>query len=138
MTWTVWDAYREAVIDVYLGDGMVTVGLEGVESDQEWRPPDGIAVHIITAYNPGAVVDDSANQAAQGSLIAEIRRLHVRTWAAVGRNRASTWAEPSLAIMGLTTDEAIALGSLYGQDAIFEWTEESLAVLPCRSAVDGR
>jgi hypothetical protein len=130
-----WDAYAQAVVDIEMPDGIVTVGPAGLESTRKWWPPAGTSVHIITAYNPGERLPDAENQRAQSRLIAQVEALrserpNILVWQAVGRNRENTWKEPSVAILGLTSDEARLLGREYGQDAIFEWATGWM-ILPC-------
>ena len=91
-------------------------------------------IHIMTAQNPGRPLPDEENQRRQAELVASVRELTgVDAWSAVGGDPAWTHTEDSLAIIGLTDDEALQLARRFDQDAIFAWTSTEWGLVSCRS-----
>lgn len=124
-----WDAYEDSVVDVDLGHRLVTLGREGVLAGGPWTGSEPL--HVITAYNPGRSASEEENVAAQRDLEGTLAARGVAFYAAIGRSRDSSWRETSVAILGLSDSEAIAIGRTFGQDAIFSWNGESLRVMAC-------
>lgn len=95
-------------------------------------PFDAAVVHVVTASDPGAArLTGPENRARHAALAAEVARrgltaTETRTGAADG-----THAETGLLVVGLSDDEARALGTRFAQDAVFRWDRESWSVLPC-------
>lgn len=75
---------------------------------------------FLTAWNPESVPrGEPENQAAQDRLKARIEALGLTWLAAEGRDPDGGWdAEPSLVALGLTFDQACALGDAFGQNAV--------------------
>jgi len=94
-------------------------------------------VHILTAWDPGdARPADAENRANQSALEAELRASSSgpaldELWDAVGVDPVSGHREEGVAVRGLTLDTVRHLGARYGQDAVFEWTPQSWAVVAC-------
>lgn len=126
-----WEAYSNTVVDIEIFDQHITVGPSGVESVATAQPNLGDAIYIVTAHNPGQLLTPDENSARQAELVAALDDLGLEAWPAIGRDRGNVHSEPSLAIRGLELDAARRLGLRFGQDAIFEWTRESWAVIPC-------
>jgi hypothetical protein len=94
--------------------------------------PTGSTIYVITAHNPGRHWSDAENAARHRQLqrrLAELRG--VQLWPAVGGDVEWTHTEESIAVVGLTDEQAIALGADFEQEAVFAWTPQNLAVLPC-------
>lgn len=90
------------------------------------------AVHIVTAYNPhGRQATESDNRRAQRALVAHVDARNAAYHPAAGADPAWLHVEPSVAIVGLTRQEAVDLGQRFKQDAIFEWTADALTVVSC-------
>ncbi|GAA1980049.1 hypothetical protein GCM10009817_20910 [Terrabacter lapilli] len=90
------------------------------------------AVHIVTAYNPhGRPATESDNRRAQRALVAQPDARNAAYHPAAGADPAWLHVEPSVAIVGLTRQEAVDLGWRFKQDAIFEWTADALTVVSC-------
>lgn len=126
-----WDQYQNAVVDVFVSGQTVTVGPRGVETDTRIRPNVGEQIYIITAFNPGRMLSERENTERQAHLERELGELAVTVWHAEGRDRRRKHGEASVAVRGLDRDEARLIGLRYGQDAIFEWTRDAWAVIPC-------
>jgi hypothetical protein len=98
--------------------------------------PAGQALYVVTACNPaGAVRDPSENARGQVALEQELRRAGLQWWPAAGGDPPWAHVEPSVAVIGIDPEAALALGSRYGQEAIFELTPRYRTVLSCQ---DGR
>ena len=74
----------------------------------------------ITAWNPRSVpTSREANDMAQRGLLAELAQLAWPLLHGAGVDPDGHWpSEPSLLILGISRDEASALGRSYGQNAI--------------------
>lgn len=86
-------------------------------------PLAGCAGHLpfalLTAWNPGSEpTPEAVNVAAQARLRTDLERAGIAVVDAIGRDAASTWAEPSLLALGLPPDAADRLARAYGQNAI--------------------
>jgi uncharacterized protein DUF3293 len=91
-----------------------------------------VPVHVLTAYDPGARrLDPVANRGRQAALEAELADRGLVVTRAVASAADGTHAEESAAVVGWDDDEALAVARRHGQDAIFRWTPEAWAVLPC-------
>lgn len=95
-------------------------------------PFDASPLHVLTAYDPGAARPGAAaNRRAQASLEAELTGRGLTVIRAVASAEDGTHAEQSAAVVGWDDDEALALARRFGQDAIFRWSPEAWAVVPC-------
>ena len=123
------DAYL-SVQRLHLPVGLVVI--ESAESRVAVGDAPGQAFHIVTAYNPhGRLATESDNRRAQRAQIALLDVRNAAYHPAAGADPAWLHVEPSVAISGLTRQEAVDLGWRFNQDAIFEWTADALTVLPC-------
>ncbi|MEO1621210.1 MAG: DUF3293 domain-containing protein [Cyanobacteria bacterium J06632_3] len=82
---------------------------------------------FVTAYNPYSqqlsVAENESNHAA---LEAEVKRLELLYFPAVGRDPAGAWpSEASVFVMGVERERAIALGNEFSQNAILYGTLSS-------------
>ena len=127
-----WLAYADAVVDVFIGDAVVTLGQEGLLEGV--APP--APMLVLTAYNPGRAVASSVNEAAQAHLIEYLSQRSLSWLPAIGRSRDGTWQEPSLAVTDLPEPEAIEIARRFDQDAIFKWDGENLSVISCKSGAN--
>lgn len=97
--------------------------------------PTGSKIHVITAHNPGRNLSDAENATRHRELQRRVAELcGVQSWPAVGGDVEWTHTEESVAVVGLTDEQAIALGRELEQEAVFAWTPQHLAVLPCDGA----
>ena len=128
-----WNSYARAVIDLappgrppfrLIPD---TPGTTGVWP-RNMVPP----VVIVTAWNPDSIIlPEAENQACNQRLVAELNRLGVTLWPAVGCDLDSPHHEDGFAVSGLTLEEGVTLGAGHGQAAVFVWTPAALAAVSC-------
>ena len=89
-------------------------------------------VHVLTAYDPGAERPTAAeNDRRQRALEAELADRGLVVTRAVASAADGSHAEVSAAVVGWDDAEALAVARRHGQDAIFRWTPEAWAVVPC-------
>jgi hypothetical protein len=89
-------------------------------------------VYVITAFNPaGKVAPDEANSVAHQRLTTRLHEMGATFLAAAGGNLEWTHVEPSFAVIGMSEQDARALGRDFGQDAIFGWSPTTMTVLSC-------
>ena len=89
-------------------------------------------VHVLTAYDPGAQrLAATENRRRQRALEAELAGRGLLVTRAVASAADGSHAEESAAVVGWDDAEALALARRHGQDAIFRWTPEAWAVVPC-------
>lgn len=90
------------------------------------------AVHVLTAWNPGAHrPTDEENRAANRELHARIVQWGFQPHPAVGCDPASPHHEEGWAVVGMTDEQACALGAEFRQDAVFRIDPGVLTVLAC-------
>jgi hypothetical protein len=95
-------------------------------------PFDAAPVHVLTAHDPGAERrGDAQNRRHQAALEAELTARGLVVIRALASAEDGTHAEPSAAVVGWDDDEALALARRFSQDAIFRWSPEAWAVVPC-------
>jgi hypothetical protein len=95
-------------------------------------PIAGAPVHVLTAYDPGARRPGAAeNRRRQQLLEAELADRGLVVTRAVASAGDGSHAEESAAVVGWDDAEALALARRHGQDAIFRWTPDAWAVVPC-------
>jgi hypothetical protein len=90
------------------------------------------AVHVITGWNPGASRpspqdNDAANRRLHDLLVSR----GLAPVRAAGREPDGAHCEDSWAVVGLTDDEACAIGAAFGQDAVFRIHVGVQSVVSC-------
>lgn len=133
-----WDAYTEAVVRVYLPDGVIVVRPGGAIGMPTGRFPDAVGrtIHIITAHNPQGTLSSALdNDSAHDRLLEAVRVLGLAVWDAVGGDPTWTHTEASVSLVGLNDDDARELGAAYGQEAIFAWRPDAWLVLSCHDSM---
>ena len=128
-----WDAYLTTEVSIDVPGGAVRVfPAPPLQASGPYPDAEGRAIAVITAYNPGGVVADAAeNERAQQALEDELTRLGLPFWPAAGASPDWRHVEPSVAVPGLAEPDALALGARYGQEAIFMLTPASRKVIDC-------
>jgi Protein of unknown function (DUF3293) len=129
-----WDNYIRAVLRIELPAGTLRIKAAplGKSHDIDFPGSAGGTVHVITAYNPaGTVAPDEANTSAHERLTAKLQEIGATYFAAAGGDVQWTHVEPSVAVIGMTDEDARALGREFGQDAIFGWSPTALVALSC-------
>ena len=125
-----WDLYLGAIIDCEI-DGR-TRCLRGPDAESL---PHGAPIFVLTAYNPGGVDRDQAeNEASERLLERELSSAGATSWPALGNSRDGSWSEPGVALADFGRAEACALGDCYGQLAVYELTAEQVHVVRCVDA----
>ena len=130
-----WASYaRTVVVVVRPGVANLVVEAAALGRTGVWPWPTADAVHILTAWDPGdARRSEDENRVNQAALEAELAGLASNEmWNAVGVDRVSGYREEGAAVSGLALDVVLDLGALYGQEAIFEWTPLTWAIVACR------
>lgn len=131
-----WGLYQRAVVDVELPAGPVRISPAppGVAVGR-FPVPHGETVHVVTAHNPrGARASRRHNHRAHQELLGLLRRRGLSWWPAVGGDPEGRHTEASAAVVGLSDDEARALGREFGQDAVFAWSAPAWRLLACFGA----
>ncbi|MGW7258705.1 DUF3293 domain-containing protein [Streptomyces sp. NPDC054834] len=131
-----WAHYQQAVVDVELPEGTVRVApAPRAVTVGSFPAPHGESIHVVTAHNPGGRrASRLENDRAHLELLGQLRRRGLRWWPAVGGDVEGRHAEESAAIVGLSDQEACALGRQFGQDAVFAWSETTWRLLSCFEA----
>ncbi len=114
-----WAAYQRTVVEVVCpGGGIFQVRSAPDAARAGWPWPD---------ERPGRDV----NRVRQAALEVDLGELSVPLLAAVGVDPATGRQEEGVAVRGLPEAEVLALGTRYGQDAVFAWTPTEWAIVAC-------
>lgn len=120
-----WDGFFRAIVRLELPNGPWV--LHPADPSDTGDFPFSGPVHIITAYNPGGgATAESENQAATRELERTVRQFD--PFPTVGSAPDGSFAEPGFGLVGISHEEALALGTRFGQAAIYCWTAQHLAV----------
>lgn len=119
----IWTVFDDAVLTITVAGRPLVVGRDAL--------PWAALSYAITGWNPGRECSSADNDAANRRLRAELTEFGVEYHAAVGSSPDGSWSEPGYAVVGITRDDAVALGRRYGQLAIYEIIEGHLLVVPC-------
>ncbi len=80
---------------------------------------------FITAYNPYSVLlTPPHNVARQADLLSDIASLKLKSIYGYGQGKDSDWIEPSVLILGISSDEGMKLAIKHEQNA-FIWCDET-------------
>jgi hypothetical protein len=127
-----WETYTRTVVEIVLPGGAVVVRAAPVGTAGEWLFESREPVFILTAWDPGAERPSTEeNRMRQSALMEDLRRWSDTMWPALGVDPLSAHREEGVAVSGLSTAEAVALGARFRQDAIFVWTPEEWVILAC-------
>ncbi len=92
----------------------------------------GELMHVLTAWNPGVSrPTHGANDAANAELRQALAERGLDVLDALGSSPDGTHQEESFAVVGLSRDAAVELGSRFGQDAVFELSANAQTVVGC-------
>jgi hypothetical protein len=114
-------AYRETLFIVHTAEPIVLrVDVANASLLQMYRDTGTDGCAFITAYNPySQQLSDTANAERQAKLKRDLQR---QGWAirdGIGRHPSALWpGEPSFLVLGISADDAQALGRQYEQNAI--------------------
>jgi hypothetical protein len=127
-----WETYTRTVVEIALPGGPVVVRAAPAGTAGEWLFESGEPVFILTAWDPGAERPSTEeNRMHQSALVEELHRWSHTMWPAIGVDPLSAHREEGVAVSGLSTANAVALGARYRQDAIFVWTPGEWVILAC-------
>lgn len=116
----------------YLATEMVIFDRGVALTGFEFAAKRAASFHVLTAWNPGdARPTDVVNRAQNVILRGAIEELGHTVIPATGKDQNSDHAEESWAVVGLTDEEAMALGRRFGQMAVFRITSSRQTVLGC-------
>lgn len=97
-----------------------------------WPFGDEERVHVISAYDPsGESFSYHDNERAHAQLHAELRVAGYGIYPAALRAADGTWLARAIAVTGLRSKEAAAVGRRYGQATVFELVYQGMRVLSC-------
>lgn len=89
---------------------------------------------MITASNPGSEdTHPQRNADANDALAALLADIAAAALPVVGAARDGSWREDSFLVSGITRADAVAIGARFGQLALFELTDDTLAVVEVAS-----
>ena len=96
-------------------------------------PPSGWPrnFHIITAHNPKRVATEAENNAADIRLLCQLQEQQIKCFRLTGCSVDLLHQEAGWAVVGLSLNEAVAIGRGYVQNAIFEVSEGETYVVSC-------
>lgn len=98
-----------------------------------WPFGDEERVHVISAYDPsGQSFSYHDNERAHAQLHAELRAAGYGIHPAALRAADGTWLARAIAVSGLRSKEAAAVGRRYGQAWVFELVPQGMRVLSCQ------
>lgn len=124
-----WAGYTRAQVRVDDLDGRTV--LVRPEPHTRGRFPFDATAHVLTAANPGAHrLGPAENERRQRDLVAELPG-EVRRWSATAGAADGSHEESSVVVVGLSDEQARAIGRRWGQDAVFRWTADAWTILPC-------
>jgi hypothetical protein len=115
------EAYRNADYAVSLEpELMLKIGTPSERLDRLMASVEVAGGAFVTACNPGGGRQpDEKNQAAAEALEGLVRAAGYPNYRGEGRDSDGRWpAEPSLLVLGISRENAGALGRLFGQNAI--------------------
>jgi Protein of unknown function (DUF3293) len=130
-----WSAYVGAVMRIEAPGGVFWVRpAPRASTAGEYPDPGGRPIYVLTAHNPGGqIASDTANALAEKRLAAELERRGLTWWPAAGGDPSWTHVEPGAAVIDVDEDEddVLALGTEFGQDAIFKLTPADRRIVGC-------
>jgi hypothetical protein len=121
-----WSNYRQTIVHAEIAPGTMS-HLNGPEAAIPWPFPQ--TVHVISGWNPQGVAFDGDYVNSQ--IAADVLQRGGRFVMCAGVSRDGNYSEPSLAIWGLSRDQAREIGRRANQDAIFEITPDELRIVSC-------
>ena len=134
-----WAAYAGTIVQIVRpseGDFVTVRGAApGSPPGQigRWPWPSQEPVCILTAWDPGGERPGVEVNRHRGAVLeSALRRRASRVLHAVGVDPSSRHREEGVATLGLSVDDAVALGVQYRQEAIFVWTPQAWSIVSCR------
>lgn len=117
-----WEAYKATAFKAETPFGLLSIRVGNVEPGLEALLAENLAGDwaFITAHNPGSQpLDEAENTLRHARLVAEISQRSYPCFPGRGVGDDSTWQpEESLLVIGMSRDEAIEVGRMFGQNAV--------------------
>lgn len=133
-----WASFLQTRLRIFYADSITEVVIGTEEPIPSTRTQRENSLHVITAWNPrGAPLDPTENDRRQKEMQDGLDRSTFEWVPAAGVAEDGLWAEASVAITGMTRQEAVQMGRQWDQEAIFEWDPSTSAVTVV-SCVDDR
>jgi hypothetical protein len=118
--------YAKTVIEGV--DGTIYAGPNAVEIGEQ-------CIGVVTAWNPDSQpLSDAKNSLRDEELRVELLRRGYEPFRVVGKNPDDSWSEESWAIINMSMAEAVTLGRMYHQVAVFYLCADEVAVVRCHDA----
>jgi len=89
--------------------------------------------HIITAWNPGKILDEVTNKTADESLRTLLNREGSRCFRVTGCSPDLKHQEPGWGVAGLSRSRAVDIANEYQQNALFEISAGRINIVGCQS-----
>ena len=87
---------------------------------------------FVTAHNPGGpIIDATENDRRHAALLADIADHGWRWLPAVGGDPAGSHTEDGVLLLDASPEDAIALATRFGQDAIYVWRADVFELIAC-------
>lgn len=120
----------EELVETY-SDAIVTViDAHGRERDAVDVAHEYGELWLITAYNPYSQEQpDEVNERRQAELVEDVSRRGWEFFPANGRSLDGSWSEPGIAIRGIARADALELGRVWRQHALYRAAPEGLSVV---------
>ena len=123
--------YEQTIIEIFLDDGTVYKSSPHAPSKEDW-PFTCEHIYVITAWNPKSeLLGDTENQSRNYELSSELSLLNLKVLPARGTSPDGLWFEESFAVINAQLEYLLSIGTQFEQNAIFEFTKESVRVIPC-------
>lgn len=126
---TPWRYYLDTVVHVDLPDCRGTVRPVEIGTGQK-VPPAG-ALHVITAIQPDSDPGGEDSAARMALLDHHVEEARLRALPVVGASTDGSYREDSRAVLGLSDEQARALGRRFGQVAVFGWNGATWSLMAC-------
>lgn len=116
------ETYSDAIVTVTDGEGCERDAVDAAREHGE--------LWLITAYNPYSQKQPlEVNERRQAELTDAVARRGWEFFAANGRSRDGSWSEPGIAIRGIDRADALELGRVWRQHALYHATPDGLSVV---------
>jgi hypothetical protein len=90
---------------------------------------------VVTAWNPARVILDTSENVSRNTALEAFLSAHGLPFEpALGHSADRAWSEPSFALMASSRPQAVLIGRMFGQEAIFQVEADGTTeVVPCHA-----